>query len=509
MLTWSPTPLDAPLLRPEVRSPAGFDPSLLAALVDAPGIAPLVDALHDPEVLVVTTGQQPGLFTGPLYVVHKALSAAALARVLSEQWGRRVVPIFWLAGDDHDFAEASTASWLDGDGVPTTWALPERPGEAPLTPMYREPLDDSVMAGLEALGAAIPASEFRESVLDWLGRWYRPGRTVAEAFGGALAELLAPAGIVCLDSTHAAVKRRAMPLMRQALHQAREIEERLLEEKDRMERAGDTVTVSLGQGATLVMIEGEAGRDRLLVDDRGFHARRSGERWSPEEIDRILEDAPDRFSPNVLLRPVMESALLPTVAYVAGPGELRYLPMATPLYSLLDVHRQLPVPRWSGLGVEARVDRVLRKFDVTLSELLAPGQELEARIARGHLPDEALQALARIREDLEREYDIVSRVATTIDPTLARPVGSTLNHALSGAADIEKKLISHQKKREATELSQIQRARNALQPGGAPQERVLTVAPLLARHGFSLLEDLGEEIERWYRDALAPAQSPS
>lgn len=509
MLTWTPTPLDAPLLFPELRPSAGIDPALLPAIVDGPGVAPLVEALRDPEVLVVTTGQQPGLFTGPLYVVHKALSAAALARVLSERWERRVVPVFWLAGDDHDFAEASTASWLDSDGVPTTWTLPERPGEAPLTPMYREPLGSSVQAGLEALGAAIPPSEFRESVLDWLGRWYRPGRSVAEAFGGALAELLAPAGILCVDSTHQAVKRHAMPLIGKALHQAPEIEERLLEEKERLERAGPAVTVSVGQGATLVMIEAAAGRDRLLLDDQGFHARRSGERWSRDGMDVLLEEAPERFSPNVLLRPVVESALLPTVAYVAGPGELRYLPMATPLYSLLEVPRQVPVPRWSGVGVEPRVERILRKFDIALSDLLAPGQELEARIARTHLPDEALQALARIRDCLEREYGTVSRVATTIDPTLARPVGGTLHQALSGATDIEKKLISHQKKREATEMSQIQRARDALQPGGVAQERGLTVAPFLARYGWSLLPDLGEEIERWYREALAPARSPS
>ncbi len=509
MLTWTPTPLDAPLLLPGIRSAGGIDPALFPALIEAPGIAPLVEALRDPEVLVVTTGQQPGLFTGPLYVVHKALSAAALARVLSDRWGRKVAPVFWLAGDDHDFAEASTASWLDSDGTPITWALPERPGDAPLTPMYREPLDEAVQAGLEALGAAIPPSEFRESVLDWLGRWYRTGRTVAEAFGGALAELLAPAGIVCLDSTHPAVKRLAMPMVRKALHRAPEIEARLLEEKERLERDGPTVTVSVGHGATLVMIEGAAGRDRVILDDEGFHARRSGERWSRDEIDQLLEDAPERFSPNVLLRPVVESGLLPTVAYVAGPGELRYLPMAAPVYSLLEVPRQLPVPRWSGLGVEPRVERILRKFDISLGEVLAPGQELEARIARAHLPGEALEALTRIRDCLEREYDTVSRVATAIDPTLARPVGSTLHHALSGADDIEKKLVSHQKKREATELSQIQRARDALQPGGVAQERRLTVAPFLARYGFAVLHGLAEEIERWYREALAPARSPS
>ena len=168
--------------------------------------------LREPGAVVVTSGQQPGLFTGPLYTIYKALSSAALARVLERQWHRPVVPVFWVAGDDHDFAEASTASWIGADGSLRTGSLPPRPPEAPLTPMYRQPLGPAVDEVLATLAADLPATEYRDWTLDWLRRHYQPETTVADSFAAALADLLAPGGVVCLDSTHAAVKRAAAAL---------------------------------------------------------------------------------------------------------------------------------------------------------------------------------------------------------------------------------------------------------------------------------------------------------
>ena len=153
-------------------------------------------------MLAVTTGQQPALFTGPLYTIHKALSAAALAAVLEQQWGRPVVPLFWVAGDDHDFAEASHAEWLGQDGGVTGASLPPRAPDAPLTPMYRELLGPGVVEAFAALERDLPPSEFREPTLDWIRRHFRPEATVAAAYARALAELLAPLGVLVFDSTH-------------------------------------------------------------------------------------------------------------------------------------------------------------------------------------------------------------------------------------------------------------------------------------------------------------------
>jgi bacillithiol biosynthesis cysteine-adding enzyme BshC len=465
--------------------------------------------LKAPETLVVTTGQQAGLFTGPLYTIYKAISSAVLAERLERRWSRPVVPVFWLAGDDHDFAEANHASWIGRDGAVVTHILRERPPESPLLPMYREPLGPEVTVALDALANDLPPSEFREQTLAWLTRHYVPNRSMAEAYSGALAELMAPFGILCLDSTRPEVKRAAAPHIVTALRRAAEIDAALDARAAELEAAGHDSGVSVGDGASLVMLEGKAGRDRLLRTSGGFTTRRSGQRFTVEELERIAGEEPGRLSPNVLLRPVVESTLLPTVAYVAGPAELRYFGLAEAVFRCLGVVQQRPVARWSGLVVEARVDRVLEKFGATLEELLSPGDALEARIARTQLPEEADAALQRLRETLEREYGILTTTASAIDPTIERPVQSALNQALAGTRDVEKRLIQHLKKRGETELSQVTKARALVRPLGKPQERVLTIAPLLARYGPGLLADLREAIGAWYDAALEGIALPA
>jgi len=503
-----PTPLHAPLVLPPVRD-GGLDPSLEQAFVPSAARDAALERLRQPGALAVTSGQQPGLFTGPLYTVHKALSTAALARVLERQWGRPVVPIFWVAGDDHDFAEASEASWLTADGSLASAALPPRPPEAPLTPMYRQPLGEGVAVALEALAAGLPASEFRDETLAWLGRHYRPEATVAAAFTGAMAELLAPAGIVCFDSAHPAVKRAAAPLVLRALERAAEIDADLERQAEAAGEAARTSGVVLGDGAALVMLEGAQGRDRLVAAGGGFVTRRGKERFDLPALRRIAESEPTRLSPNVLLRPVIESALLPTVAYLGGPAELRYLALTPPIYRRLGVVPQRPLPRWSGVLVEPRVDRVLEKFGIDLTDLLGPPGALESRLIRSQLPAETRVALERVREAIESGYGSIERGAAEIDPTLVRPVQGARNQALAGTQDVEKKLVQHLKRRQETELSQIARARTAVQPAGKPQERVLTVAPFIGRYGPALVADLGEAIESWYAGALEGASARS
>jgi uncharacterized protein YllA (UPF0747 family) len=250
------------------------------------------------------------------------------------------------------------------------------------------------------------------------------------------------------------------------------------------------------------MFEGQQGRDRLVARQAGFSTRRSREELTSVDVERLASQDPGRFSPNVLLRPVIESAILPTVAYAAGPGELRYLALAKALYTPMGVPHQLALPRWSGILVDSRTDRVLQKFDATLQELLAPGHQLEARVVREQLPPEVLQALGELREAITGNYEILAKSAAAIDPTIERTIRNLAQQAQHGLEDTEKRLVSHLKKRQATETQQIARARELVLPLGKPQERVLTLAPWLARYGPPLLVDLLSVIEGWYRGGL-------
>jgi uncharacterized protein YllA (UPF0747 family) len=196
---------------------------------------------------------------------------------------------------------------------------------------------------------------------------------VAGAFAGALAELLAPYGILCLDSTHPAVKALAAPLIVRALGEAGRLNPELSARAAILIGEGRDPGVPVGDGATLAFVETPLGRDRLMGGEAHFEARRSRISFSLADLETIAAREPTRLSGNVLLRPVLEAALLPTVAYLAGPGELRYLDLTAPIYTRLGVTRQAPMPRWSGLLLEPRVSRILQKFGASL-EAGGPGR---------------------------------------------------------------------------------------------------------------------------------------
>lgn len=504
------TPLAAPVALPPQRA-GGFHAPLRDAVLPAaaPAAVAARDALGDPGVLVVTTGQQPGLFTGPLYTVYKALSAAALARELAAQWQRPVVPVFWAAGDDHDYEEARSTAWLDTAGELVVASLPPRNADAAPSSMARTPLPAEVPALLAQLGQGLPTGPFRDAALDWLGRHYRPKTTVGQAFAGAMAEFLGRFGVLVFDPTHAAARRAMGPVLARALAEAPALDRALADQASRLREAGRPTPVPVGDGATLVFLETASGRERLLPSGPRFTTRRGSHQLDQAAILRMVASGEADWSPNVLLRPVVESAILPTVAYVAGPGELAYLPMAEPLYAALGVPRQVPVPRWSGLLVEPRVDRILQKFGSSLEELLAPAQVLEVRMVRDQVPPALPRALHRWRQAMEAEHLTILGAAIEVDPTLERPAQKVYEHALTELSALEARVERHLRRRQRVELQQIGRARGSLQPVGRPQERVLGAPGWLGRYGPGLVDDVAATIGAWYADALAGAHPAS
>ncbi len=470
------TPLPKTAGKIPAGSPRRIAPDVLAAVLPGPGR----ERLASGDVLVVTTGQQPTLFTGPLYTIHKALSAIALARRLEQERGMPVVPVFWVAGDDHDFAEANHAWVLGRDGEPVQIVLRERAHEAPQRPLFREPCGTEIRAALDALEAALPDAECKPDVRHWLESSYRPDTNLADAGAEALNQILGGRGLAVFRAYDRSAKRAAAPWLLKALDE------------------------TLPDGLTPVMVEGQLGRDRLLKDggkDRHgsplWVTRRSSEGFNRHGLEEIASETPERLSPNVLLRPVIEAALFPTLAYVGGPGEMEYLPESAPLFASLGVAPQAHVPRWSGLIIEARIDKVLTKLGLTPADFESQPGVLESRLAQADMPPELAASLKQLRDDVQSRYSRISGEVQQLDPTLERTVESARNAALAGTNAIERKLVASLKRTQGTVLSQLARARAALRPGGKPQERVLTGASFLTRYSLTLLDELDAEVARW------------
>jgi uncharacterized protein YllA (UPF0747 family) len=190
----------------------------------------------------------------------------------------------------------------------------------------------------------------------------------------------------------------------------------------------------------------------------------------------------------VLARPAIEAALLPTIAYVAGPGELAYLPQAAPVYQALGVAAQAAVPRWSGRVIETRVRKVLEKYRIPTDALNQPEGKLEATLVAEGLPEAAREALAALRAVHTTEYQRLGEAAAAVDATLRKPVESAKNAALGGLAEIEKRLVGHLKKQNEILLQQVNKARRNVFPLGAPQERVFNVMTYTVRYGNAFVD---------------------
>ena len=470
---------------------ARFDRAARERIVEA--LRPTSDAAAaklreaaDGDAVFVTTGQQAGLFTGPLYTVYKLLSAVQLARALEPVLERAVIPLFWVAADDHDWREIDHAELLDPANRLLRIALPHAEVERPI-PAGARRVGDGIESALEELRTALPETEFTPPLLERVRAAYAPEQTMSGAFAELIASLFAEFDVVLVDPRHPTLKRAAAPLLARELAGAADHEARLAAQTERLTSAGYHAQVTVLPGEANVFYEGAAGRERLVRDGAAWSLKSSGERFDGAELERALAQHPERFSPNVFLRPVVESALLPTVSYVAGPAELSYFAQIGCLFRAHDVDMPVVFPRFGGTLVETKVAKVLQRHDLEPAAFARPVQEVAAEVVRDEVPPELAAAIAAARESTTGAWARIAELAQQIDPTLKGPVQSGRNTSLQQLSEAEKKIEQAVKRRSATVVEQVEKVAINLYPRGAPQERVLNVLQYLSRYGPELL----------------------
>jgi bacillithiol synthase len=494
----SPYDGDAYLARAESLD-ARFGGPHRSAMVEAvhplgPEAATKLESIAAGNGYFVTTGQQPGLFGGPLYTVHKALSAVVLARRLEGILDAPVLPIFWIASDDHDWAEANHAHLLDPSNRLRRLALLGDPD--PPRSMGRRQLGSSADPALDELAQALPASDFTASVLERIRGAYSPRETVASAFGKTLTALFEGLPLGLVDGQDPVVRTLGAEVLGQELENGPAHEAALRERTDRLEAAGYTAQVVILPGASNVFHEDdEHGRERLLHEDGDWVLRASGRRLGGRELRQLWSEEPERFSPNVVLRPVVESAVFPTLAYVAGPGEVRYFAQTGGLFERHGLSMPLVFPRLSVTLLESKVVKVMEKFGLGLAEFRQPVHELITAVVREDVPEPVRSALSALRARIGEGYQAVFEAARAVDPTLKGPIFHARNEAFMGLGEVEKKVRQHVKLKRETDLEQIEKAAANLAPLGKPQERVLNVHQYLARYGDELIPAILEAVE--------------
>ncbi|HSM36675.1 MAG TPA: bacillithiol biosynthesis cysteine-adding enzyme BshC [Longimicrobiales bacterium] len=490
-LSRDPGSLQAFSARAEAVDARFADRSALRDLVSAPSEASTsaLDRVVAGGGYLVTTGHQPGLFGGPLMGLYKMLSAVRLARDLEEAMDAPVAPAFWVASDDHDWDEARRTWLLDSSNTLVEIALPPGDADAARPAMADRPLGPAVREALDALEGALPETDFSAPLLAALREAYTPEATVAGAFEHWFGALAGRLGVLFVDPAGEATRAASEPILLAELAAAERQERRLADRSTELVEAGYHAQIPVLEGGTNLHLAGPAGRERLFRDGDRFRMRASGTVLDGDEVRERARQA-RALSAGVGLRPVLESAILPTLAYVGGPAEVAYFAQIEPLFAEHDLEPPIVVPRFSVTLVEGKVGKVLDRFDLEPADFDRPAHEIAARVLRDELPEDVAEALKALRGSLGEAYARLGEAVKSVDPTLSGAVASARNAALGETREIEKRIARHAEDRRDIAIEQLRKAEVNLVPGGKPQERVLNALQYLARYGPGLLDDV-------------------
>ena len=446
--------------------------------------------LADPRTVAIVTGQQAGLFGGPLFTLLKALTALKLAEQVSRDHNIPAIAIFWIDAEDHDWEEVRSCTVFSNQLVPHSVALAPRPGIEP-SPVATIRLDDTVHGALDELERLLPATEFRVTIMDGLRRAYQPGTGMADAFGQWLEEVLGARGLVVYDSSDSASK----PLVSQVF--ARELS-----------TPGQTVKLAALAGSdltargyhaqvhaqddSLALFHLDGGRRAIRQQDGRFLV---GDQQFPAAA--LVEQATERpagFSPNVLLRPVVQDTLFPTICYVAGPNELAYLGQLRGVYHHFGVPMPLFYPRASATLLDSAAVRFLTKYRLPLEALQAQDEAALNELLKTQIPPVVDESFTAAAQAIEAQMARLIQTIPTLDPTLEGAARSTLERMQRDLQTLHGKMIQAAKRRDETLRRQFMHARALAFPGGHAQERTIGFVSFLNQYGPALVDRLDEEL---------------
>jgi len=378
-----------------------------------------IETLREADCTAVVSGQQAGLFGGPLYTIYKALSAIKLADCLAQR-GIKAVPVFWIATEDHDFAEVATAEIINRDCALTSISV-SNDIHAEGSPVGRTVLNQSITETINQILQALPQNEFSEEVARLLRETYEPERKFGDAFASIMTRLTRERGLILLDPLDSKLKRLAAPLYAEAARRAAEIAQAIVNRSRELVDAGYHAQVTPSENSFPLFLHDENGARHALARNANgkYQIKGDGKEYSADELADWASREPDRFSPNVTLRAVVQDYLLPTIAYYGGSAEIAYFAQTSEVYRLLDRPATPILPRASLTFVEKHTWRSLERYGVRLNNFFEGMDHLIARVVENYLSKETAATFEHTTETFDHELNKLEDQLRRVDPTLA------------------------------------------------------------------------------------------
>lgn len=454
-----------------------------------------IELLRHERTVAVLTGQQTGLFTGPLYTIYKALSAVKLAERLTAE-GVTTVPLFWAATEDHDFEEVASVSVIGGDAAvkDVRYDPPNRIADSQVGSVE---LDNAVVDAIREFISALPPTEFTADIEQMLTASWAPSAKFGEAFLKHLADIFRPFGLIFVDPQNPALKSLSNPVCVEAIRHSDAIALALTARSRQLTAVGYHAQVLVEYDYFSLFWQTDDGVRTAIrkIGDGQYRSKADKRQFTTADLINIAETEPERFSPGVMLRPVVQDYLFPTICYFGGGAEIAYFAQNSVVYEALKRPVTPVVHRQSFTVVEARHRRTLDDLDLEFFDLFAGIESLLPTLIERHISPQTAQLFAAVEERINTELNRLDQSLSQLDVTLAANLAKRRQKMIYHIGALRRKAYLAELRKSDTLNNRISAAFAALYPNGHLQERSINVTTYLNKYGPNFIDWLYEAID--------------
>ncbi len=453
-----------------------------------------ISKLSSDNTLAVVTGQQLGILSGPLYTLYKIITAIKLSESFSQKYdGFNFVPVFWLEGDDHDFNEVRQIKLPDdNNNIKTIGYSTEANEDDDRSSVGTLKFDSSINDFFTNLEQSLRDTEFKPAIISKLKEFYAEGKTFKDAFRELIFFLFDKYGLIIFDPQDNAVKELLKPVFIKEVTDFRLHAEKLVITSAQIE---EVYHAQVKIRPLNLFYSNEDGRYLLEPVENDFRLKRKRRKFTFEEIISEINHQPQRFSPNVILRPICQDYLLPTAAYAGGPGEISYLAQVNPLYKFYQIPAPVIYPRSSVMILEKNILNVLEKYDLDLLDIIIDPEKVKQKIVEKVSDFTVEETFKDAVIQFEMGFDKIKEGLFRIDKTTADASNRYKTKILSYVDELKEKALEAQKRKHETILRQIDKVSTAVFPHSVLQEREINFVYYWNKYGDDFLKKLFDEIE--------------
>lgn len=448
-----------------------------------------IKLLSEPNTLTVTTGQQVSLLTGPLYTIYKAISAVKLADYLRSKYDNyNFVPIFWLAGDDHDFEEVRYFNIINSENKIQKIIYDDNlEPETNRGSVGAIKFTDDIRRVISEFKSAVRSTEFTDSIFELIESAYKPGNNFASAFREIMFQLFDDYGLIIFDPQDIRVKELLKPVFIQELENYEQHVDPLVELSAELD---EVYHAQVKVKPVNLFMHIDKGRYSIEPDGNHFKLKGKRKKYTREELVELANNSPELFSPNVLLRPVCQDYIFPNTFYIGGPGEISYYAQLKPLYDFYEMPAPMVYPRCSATLIDNTLKKIISKFELSPLDFFLEEKLLNEKVVNKLNPVNINELFANSSEKIKNVYSEILAGTKQIDNSVQNAVNKNLERTLDNMNFLRNKIENLLTQKHENSLRQIQKARTVIFPNNNLQERELNIFYFLNKYGFDLIKQL-------------------